>query len=187
VIKEKIDSTESEYDRTRASERLAKLSGGVGIIKVGAASELEVNEKKDRVVDALNATRAALAEGIVPGGGSALLYCSVALSELKGDNFDQDVGIKIIQQAIQQPLKTIASNAGIDGAIIAAKLLTEPINTNNGYNAQTNKFVDMFKEGIIDPAKVVRIALIDAASVAGILTTTNCLITEEQVKEKNEL
>lgn len=187
LIKEKIDTSDSEYDRTRASERLAKLSGGVGIIKVGGASELEVNEKKDRVVDALNATRAALAEGIVPGGGSALLYCSQALSELKGDNFDQDVGIKIIQQAIQVPLKTIASNAGIDGAIIAAKLLSEPINKNFGYNAQTGKFVDMFQEGIIDPTKVVRIALIDAASVAGILTTTNCLITEEPEKEKAEL
>jgi len=183
-IQQKINSSDSEYERQKASERLAKLSGGVGIIKVGGASEIEVNEKKDRVVDSLNATRAALAEGIVPGGGSALLYCSLALSNLRGDNFDQEVGIKIIQQAVQVPLKTIASNAGIDGSIIASKLLTEPINKNFGYNAQTNKFVDMFADGIIDPTKVVRIALIDAASVAGILTTTNCLITEEQPKEK---
>jgi len=184
IIQQKIDTTDSEYDRQKSSERLAKISGGVGIIKVGGSSEIEVNEKKDRVVDSLNATRAALSEGIVPGGGSALLYCSLALEDLKGDNFDQEVGIKIIQQAIKVPLKTIASNAGIDGAIIAAKLLTEPINKNFGYNAQTNKFVDMFEDGIIDPTKVVRIALIDAASVAGILTTTNCLITEEPPKEK---
>jgi len=183
-IQQKLNSTDGEYERTKLSERLAKLSGGVGIIKVGGGSEIEVNEKKDRVVDSLNATRAALAEGIVPGGGCALLYCSLALSDLKGDNFDQEVGIKIIQQAIQVPLKTIASNAGIDGSIIAAKLLTEPTNINFGYNAQTNKFVDMFEDGIIDPTKVVRIALIDAASVAGILTTTNCLITEEPPKEK---
>jgi len=187
IIKEKINTTDSEYEKTRASERLAKLSGGVGIIKVGGVSEIEVNEKKDRVVDSLNATRAALAEGIVPGGGSALLYCSLALEDFKGDNFDQDVGIKIVQQAIQVPFKTIVSNAGIDGAVIASKLLTEPINKNNGYNAQTNKFVNMFEEGIIDPTKVVRIALHAAASVAGILTTTNCLITEEKFPNEKEL
>jgi chaperonin GroEL len=185
IIQEKISSTDSEYDRQRASERLAKLSGGVGIIKVGGASELEVNEKKDRIVDALNATRAALEEGIVPGGGSALLYCGETLKDVRGDNFDQDVGIQIIRTAIQAPIKTIASNAGIDGAIIVGKLLTDPINKNMGYNAQTGKFVDMLKEGIIDPTKVVRIALIDAASVASILTTTNCLITEEPEKEKD--
>jgi len=186
LIRDKITSSDSDYTRDKAKDRLAKLSGGVAIIKVGGASEVEVNEKKDRVNDALNATRAAVEEGIVTGGGAALLYCSIALNDLKGDNFDQGIGIKILQKAIQMPIKQIASNAGVEGAVIVSRLL-EPhdgkINTNLGYNAQTGKFVDMFEEGIIDPTKVVRTALVDAASVAGIMVTTQCLVTEEEKDE----
>uniref|UniRef100_A0A6B2L0U5 Uncharacterized protein n=1 Tax=Arcella intermedia TaxID=1963864 RepID=A0A6B2L0U5_9EUKA len=187
IIRATVERSDSQYDKDRAKDRLAKLAGGVAQIKVGGASEVEVNEKKDRVVDALNATKAAVAEGIVPGGGSALLYCSLALNDLKGDNFDQDVGIKIIQKAILAPIKTIAANAGVDGSIVVSKLLDPPsgkVDRNMGYNAQTGKFVDMFQEGIIDPTKVVRVALVDASSVAGLLTTTQCLVTDELEKDK---
>jgi len=189
LIREKIASASGEYDRDRAKERLAKLSGGVAQIKVGGASEVEVNEKKDRVIDALNATRAAVEEGIVPGGGAALLYCSLALNDLIATttNFDQRVGVEIVQKAILMPAKTIAINAGLEGAVVVARLMDPPdgkINKNLGYNAQTGKFVDMFADGIIDPTKVVRTALVDAASVAGLLTTTQCVVSEE-VKDKN--
>eukprot|EP01125_Pyxidicula_operculata_P012526 TRINITY_DN4116_c0_g1_i1.p1 TRINITY_DN4116_c0_g1~~TRINITY_DN4116_c0_g1_i1.p1 ORF type:complete len:560 (-),score=207.50 TRINITY_DN4116_c0_g1_i1:136-1815(-) len=185
-IRQKIASTTSTYEKEKATERLAKLVGGVAQIKVGGASEVEVGEKKDRVEDALNATRAAVEEGIVPGGGSALLYASLALNDLKGDNFDQNVGIQILKKAIQQPAKQIALNAGVEGAIIVSKLL-EPasgkINKNMGYNAQSGVFVDMFEAGIIDPTKVVKTALIDAASVSGLLVTTQAIVTEEEEKE----
>jgi len=183
MIRDKIASTTSEYEKEKAQERLAKLSGGVAQIKVGGASEVEVNEKKDRVVDALNATRAAISEGIVPGGGAALLYASLALEKIQGDNFDQNVGIKILKRAILQPARQIADNAGVEGAVIVSRLL-EPhdgkINKNLGYNAQTGQFVDMYAAGILDPTKVVRTALIDAASVAGLMTTSQCLITDEE-------
>lgn len=143
MIRDKISSTDSEYEKEKAQERLAKLSGGVAQIKVGGASEVEVNEKKDRVVDALNATRAAVAEGIVPGGGAALLYASLALDKLKGDNFDQDVGIKILKRAIQQPARQIADNAGVEGAVIVSRLLDPQfgtVNRNFGYNALVGTF-----------------------------------------------
>jgi len=191
IIRKQIASASGEYDRDRAKDRLAKLVGGVAQIKVGGASEVEVNEKKDRVIDALNATRAAVEEGIVPGGGAALLYCSVALNDLikETENFDQRVGIEIVQKAIQMPAKTIASNAGVDGAVVVSRLLDPPdgkINKNFGYNAQTGVFVDMFEDGIIDPTKVVRTALVDAASVAGLLTTTQAMVTEEKEKVKEK-
>jgi len=185
-LKEIISTSDSSYEKDKAQERLAKLRGGIAQIKVGGGSDVEVNEKKDRVVDALNATNAAIEQGIVTGGGVALLYASSKLSQLKGENFDQNVGIGIVQRALTRPCRQIAENAGKEGAVIVARLLDPPsgvINTNMGYNAQTDQYVDMFAAGIIDPTKVVRTALIDAASVAGLMITTECLVTDEPEKE----
>ena len=181
-IRQEISQTTSDYDREKLQERLGKLSGGVAVIKVGGASEVEVKERKDRIDDALHATRAAVREGIVAGGGAALLYATKALSKVKGENQDQNVGIDIIRKALQAPLRQIAENAGVDGAIIAGKLL-ESKDFNYGYNAQTNEFVDMLKTGIVDPTEVVRTALQDAASVGGLLITTEAMVTEIPEKE----
>jgi chaperonin GroEL len=180
-IRAQIDDTTSEYDKEKLAERLAKLAGGVAVIKVGGASEVEVKERKDRVDDAMHATRAAVEEGIVAGGGVALLYAIKALDKLEFENNDQKVGIDIIRRALQAPVRQIAENAGVDGAVIAGKLL-EQKNTNWGYNAQTGEFTDLVKDGVIDPAKVVRCALQDAASVAGLLITTEAMIADRPDK-----
>ena len=177
-IRAQIEETSSDYDREKLQERLAKLAGGVAVIRVGGATEVEVKERKDRVEDAMNATRAAVEEGVVPGGGTALLYASSALKNLKPENDDQRVGIEIVRRAIQSPAKQIAENAGADGAVVAGKML-EQKDKNFGFDAQTGSYVDMIKAGIIDPAKVVRIALQDAASVAGLLITTEAMVAEK--------
>jgi chaperonin GroEL len=181
-IKAQIEETTSDYDREKLQERLAKLSGGVAVIRVGGATEVEVKERKDRVDDAMHATRAAVEEGILPGGGVALLYAGRVLENLKGKNRDQQVGIEIVRKALQMPTRQIAENAGADGAIVVGKLL-EQKNASWGYNAQTGEFVDMLKDGIIDPAKVVRLALQDASSVAGLLVTTEAMVAEKPEKK----
>ncbi|MEA1618524.1 chaperonin GroEL [Erythrobacter sp. T5W1-R] len=176
-IRTQIDNTTSDYDREKLQERLAKLAGGVAVIKVGGATEVEVKERKDRVDDALHATRAAVEEGIVPGGGTALLYATKALEGLKGANEDQTRGIDIIRKAITAPIKQIAQNAGHDGAVVAGNLLRENDET-QGFNAATDTYENLVKAGVIDPTKVVRTALQDAASVAGLLITTEAAIVE---------
>lgn len=176
-IRKQIEDTSSDYDKEKLQERLAKLSGGVAVLRVGGITEVEVKERKDRVDDALHATRAAVEEGIVAGGGVALLYAAKCLDKLKGDNEDQKVGIKIIQTALQAPIRQICANSGEEGAVIVGKLL-EQEDTNYGFDAQKGDFTDMVKAGIIDPAKVVRTALQDAASVAGLLITTEAVITD---------
>lgn len=181
-IRKEIAATTSDYDREKLQERLGKLSGGVAVIKVGGASEVEVKERKDRIDDALHATRAAVREGIVAGGGAALIYATKALENVKTDNQDQNVGIDIIRKALQAPLRQIAENAGVDGAVVAGKLL-ESKDTNFGYDAQNNAYVDMLKAGIVDPTEVVRTALQDAASVGGLLITTEAMVTEIPEKE----
>ena len=181
-IRKEIEQTTSDYDREKLQERLGKLSGGVAVIKVGGASEVEVKERKDRIDDALHATRAAVREGIVAGGGAALLYATKALANLKTENQDQNVGIDIIRKALQAPIRQIAENAGVDGAVIAGKLL-EGKDYNYGYNAQSGEFADMLKTGIVDPTEVVRTALQDAASVGGLLITTEAMVTEIPEKE----
>merc|ERR1712039_765728 len=164
--------------KDKMKERLAKLSGGVAVIKVGGASEVEVNEVKDRLNDALNATKAALEEGIVPGGGTALLYATKKLEGLKVDNFDQQVGVDTIKAALKMPCVQIAENAGAEGAVVV-QTLYKANNLSMGFNAASGEHVDMIKAGIIDPTKVVRTALADAASVASLMTTTECIIAEE--------
>jgi len=181
-IKAQIEETTSDYDREKLQERLAKLAGGVAVIKVGGGSEVEVKERKDRVDDALHATRAAVEEGIVAGGGVALLHSIKALNDLKPANEDQKVGIEIIRRALQAPVRQIAENAGADGAVVAGKIL-ESKDSNFGYDAQKGEYVDMIKAGIIDPTKVVRYALQDAASVAGLVITTEALIAEKPEKK----
>ena len=181
-IRKQIEETSSDYDREKLQERLAKISGGVAVIKVGGASEVEVKEKKDRIDDALHATRAAVKEGVVAGGGVALLYSHKALEALSPANQDQRVGIDIIRKAIQAPIRQIAENAGVDGAVVAGKLM-ESTDTNFGYNAQSGEYTDMIKAGIVDPTEVVRTALQDAASVAGLLNTTESMATEAPQKE----
>lgn len=181
-IRKQIEETSSDYDREKLQERLAKISGGVAVIKVGGASEVEVKEKKDRIDDALHATRAAVKEGVVAGGGVALLYSHKALESLSPANQDQRVGIDIIRKAIQAPIRQIAENAGVDGAVVAGKLM-ESTDTNFGYNAQSGEYTDMIKAGIVDPTEVVRTALQDAASVAGLLITTESMVTEAPQKE----
>jgi chaperonin GroEL len=176
-IRSQIEQTTSDYDREKLQERLAKLSGGVAIIHVGGATEIEVKERKDRVEDALNATRAAVEEGVVPGGGAALLYASKALEKLKPLNDEQRVGIEIIRRALQSPIRQIVSNAGGDGSIVVGKLL-EKGDQNTGYDAQNDKYVDMFASGIIDPTKVVRTALQDAASIASLVITTEAMVAD---------
>jgi chaperonin GroEL len=180
-LKAQIEETTSDYDREKLQERLAKLAGGVAVIKVGGGSEVEVKERKDRVDDALHATRAAVEEGIVPGGGVALLYSIRALTGLKSANGEQKVGIDIIRRILQGPCRQIAENAGDDGAVITGKLL-EQKNDNYGYNAQTGEFEDLVKAGIIDPTKVMRMALQNAASVAGLLITTEAMVAEKPEK-----
>ncbi|MBN9497565.1 MAG: chaperonin GroEL [Alphaproteobacteria bacterium] len=182
-IKAQVEETTSDYDREKLQERLAKLAGGVAVIRVGGATEVEVKERKDRVDDAMHATKAAVEEGIVTGGGSALLYATRALEGLKGANHDQQVGIDIIRKALQAPARQIALNAGADGSLIVGKLL-EGKNEKIGFNAQSGEYVDMIKEGIIDPTKVVRLALQDASSVAGLLITTEAMVAERPKKEE---
>ncbi|WP_225207429.1 chaperonin GroEL [Novosphingobium huizhouense] len=177
-IRAQIEVTTSDYDREKLQERLAKLAGGVAVIKVGGATEVEVKERKDRVDDALHATRAAVEEGIVPGGGTALLYATKALEGLKGANDDQTKGIDIVRRAIQAPLRQIASNAGHDGAVVAGNLLREN-DENQGFNAATDTYENLKAAGVIDPTKVVRTALQDAASVSGLLITTEAAISEK--------
>ncbi|QGN55753.1 chaperonin GroEL [Novosphingobium sp. Gsoil 351] len=177
AIRQQIENTTSDYDKEKLQERLAKLAGGVAIIKVGGASETEVKERKDRVDDALHATRAAVEEGIVPGGGTALLYASQALNNLTGANDDQTRGIDIVRRALQAPLRQIAQNAGHDGAVVVGNLLREGDQT-MGFNAQTDTYENLIVSGVIDPTKVVRSALQDAASVAGLLITTEAAISD---------
>ena len=181
-IKAQIEETTSDYDKEKLQERLAKLAGGVAVIRVGGATEVEVKEKKDRVDDALNATRAAVEEGFLPGGGVPLLRAVHALASLKPENEDQKAGINIVRRAIQAPCRIIATNAGEDGAVVAGKIL-EKKDYNWGYNAQTGEYVDLVAAGVIDPVKVVRIALQDAASVAGLLITTEAMIAEKPKKD----
>ena len=180
-IRAQIEDTTSDYDRDKLQERLAKLAGGVAVVRVGGSTEVEVKEKKDRVDDALNATRAAVEEGIVPGGGVALLKASKVLEGLKGDNDDQDAGIAIVRRALQAPIRQIAENAGVEGSIVVGKVL-ENSSATFGFNAQTEAYVDMISAGIIDPAKVVRTALQDAASVAGLMITTEAAIVDAPKK-----
>jgi chaperonin GroEL len=175
-IKAQIEETTSDYDKEKLQERLAKLAGGVAVIKVGGSTEVEVKERKDRVDDALNATRAAVEEGIVPGGGVALLRASNAMT-VKGANADQDAGIAIVRRALQEPVRTIANNAGAEGSVVVGKIL-ENSSITFGYNAATGEYGDMITMGVIDPVKVVRTALQDAASVASLLITTEALIVE---------
>ncbi len=181
-IRAQIEETTSDYDREKLQERLAKLAGGVAVIKVGAATEVEVKERKDLVEDALNATRAAVEEGIVPGGGTALLYATKVLDKVQVENEDQRVGVNIVRRALEAPVRQIAENAGLDGAVVAGKLL-DGKDVKRGFDAQSETYVDMFKAGIIDPAKVVRIALQDAASVAGLLITTEAMVAEKPEKK----
>jgi chaperonin GroEL len=176
-IRAQAEETTSDYDREKLQERLAKLAGGVAVIKVGGATEVEVKERKDRVDDAMHATRAAVEEGIVPGGGAALVKAMRVLDKLAGDNDDQNVGINIVRRAIQAPARQIADNAGADGAVIVGKLVEDKSDT-NGYNAQTGKFENLIKAGVIDPTKVVRSAIQNAASVAGLLITTEAMVSE---------
>ncbi|ACM03658.1 60 kDa chaperonin 2 [Cereibacter sphaeroides KD131] len=177
-IRNQIEDTTSAYDKEKLQERLARLAGGVAVIRVGGATEIEVKERRDRVEDALNATRAAVQEGVVPGGGAALIHAGKALAGLKGDNPDQDAGIKIIRRAIQAPLRQIADNAGIDGSVVAGKVI-ENDSATFGFDAQLETYGDMLQAGIIDPTKVVRIALEDAASIAGLLITTEVIIAHK--------
>jgi chaperonin GroEL len=181
LIRSSIETTKSDYEKEKLQERLAKLSGGVAVIKVGGASEVEVNEKKDRVVDALNATRAAVEEGIVPGGGKALLHCSTLLDDVanKTDNMDQRIGVEIIQRALRAPISTIAMNAGEEGAVIVGELIKEGVAVELGFDAQNGIYTDMFEAGIIDPTKVTRTGIVDAASVAGLLTTSEAMIVDK--------
>ncbi|XP_059652342.1 chaperonin CPN60-2, mitochondrial [Cornus florida] len=176
-IRSAIESSTTDYDKEKLKERLAKISGGVAVLKIGGASETEVSEKKDRVTDALNATKAAVEEGIIPGGGVALLYAARELERLSTANFDQKIGVQIIQNAIKTPVRTIAANAGVEGAVVVGKLL-EQDNPDLGYDAAKGEYVDMFKAGIIDPLKVIRTALVDAASVSSLMTTTEAVVVE---------
>jgi len=176
-IKAQIEETTSDYDREKLQERLAKLAGGVAVIKVGGATEVEVKERKDRVEDALNATRAAVEEGIVPGGGVALLRAKKAIGKLTNSNPDVQAGINIVLKAVEQPLRQIAENSGVEGSIVVNKVLENKSET-YGFDAQTEDYVDMYEKGIVDPAKVVRAALQDAASVAGLLVTTEAMVAE---------
>ncbi len=177
-IRALIEDTTSDYDKEKLQERLAKLAGGVAVIKVGGATEIEVKERKDRVDDALNATRAAVEEGVVPGGGVALVHAGKVLEGLKGDNADQAAGIAIIRKALQAPLRQIAENAGVDGSVVAGKIVENSSKT-FGYDAQSEQYGDMLKAGVIDPTKVVRIALEYAASVAGLLITTEAMVADK--------
>jgi chaperonin GroEL len=181
-IRTQIEETSSDYDREKLQERVAKLAGGVAVIKVGGMTEVEVKERKDRVDDALNATRAAVQEGVIVGGGVALVQAGKALEGLEGANADQNAGITIVRKAIEAPLRQIAENAGVDGAVVAGKV-RESEDVTFGFNAQTEEYGDMFSFGVIDPAKVVRTALEDAASVAGLLITTEAMVADLPAKD----
>lgn len=183
-MRQQIKESTSDYDKEKLQERLAKLVGGVAVLKVGGATEVEVKERKDRVDDALHATRAAVEEGVVSGGGTTLFYAAKTLEDIKGANEDQQSGINIVKRALQAPLRQIAENAGVDGAIVVGKL-DEAKSTSMGFNAQNMEYVDMFKAGIIDPTKVVRTALQDAASVASLIITTEALITADPAAKED--
>jgi chaperonin GroEL len=180
-IRAQIEETTSDYDKEKLQERLAKLAGGIAVIRVGGATEIEVKERKDRVDDALNATRAAVQEGVVPGGGVALVHAGRVLATLKGENSDQDAGIKIVRRAIQAPLRQIAENAGVDGSVVVGKVI-ENDSPSFGFDAQAEEYGDMLKAGVIDPTKVVRIALENAASIAGLLITTEAMVAQKPEK-----
>jgi chaperonin GroEL len=177
-IRKQIEETTSDYDREKLQERLAKLAGGVAVIRVGGATETEVKERKDRVDDAVNATRAAVEEGIVAGGGVALLHATRALDRLAAVNADQKVGVDIVRRALEWPVREIAENAGVDGSVVVGKL-RENNDTNVGYDAQVGAYLDMFEAGIIDPTKVMRLALQDAASIAGLMITTEVVVVPQ--------
>jgi chaperonin GroEL len=177
-IKSQIEASTSDYDKEKLQERLAKLSGGVAVIYVGAASEMELKEKKDRVDDALSATRAAVEEGIIPGGGVGYIRAISVLEDLKGDNEDETTGIAIIKRAIEEPLRQIVENAGIEGSVIVQKV--KEGKADYGYNARTNQFENLYESGVIDPTKVARVAIENAASIAGMFLTTECVIVEEE-------
>ena len=181
-IKAQIEETTSDYDREKLQERLAKLAGGVAVIRVGGSTEIEVKEKKDRVDDAMHATKAAVEEGIVPGGGVALLRAKAAVAKLKNDNPDVQAGINIVLKALEAPIRQIAENSGVEGSIVVGRI-TDNKSQTFGFNAQTEEYVDMLQAGIVDPAKVVRAALQDAASVAGLLITTEAMVAEAPKKE----
>jgi chaperonin GroEL len=181
-IRNQIEETSSDYDREKLQERVAKLAGGVAVIRVGGMTEVEVKERKDRVDDALNATRAAVQEGVVVGGGVALVQAANALAGVTGENSDQDAGITIVRKAIEAPLRQIAENAGVDGAVVAGKI-RESDDATFGFNAQTEEYGDLFAFGVIDPAKVVRTAMEDAASIAGLLITTEAMVADKPAKE----
>ena len=181
-INAQVEVTTSDYDREKLQERLAKLSGGVAVLRVGGATEVEVKERKDRVEDAMNATRAAVEEGILPGGGTALLYATQVLDGMEGENADQTAGVAIVRRALQAPLRQIASNAGVEGSIIVGKLL-EGGNESQGFNAQKEEYCDMIATGIVDPTKVVRTALTDASSVAALLITTEAMVSDAPAKD----
>jgi chaperonin GroEL len=176
-IKAQIEETTSDYDKEKLQERLAKLAGGVAVIRVGGATEIEVKEKKDRVEDALNATRAAVEEGVVPGGGTALLRAKKAIGRMHNENPDVQAGINIVMKALEAPARQIAENSGVEGSIVVGKILENKSET-FGFDAQNEEYVDLIEKGIIDPAKVVRAALQDAASVAGLLITTEAMVAE---------
>ena len=180
-IKSQIETTTSDYDREKLQERLAKLAGGGAVLHVGAPSEVEMKEKKDRVDDALSATRAAIAEGIIPGGGVAYIRCLDALAGLKGDNDDEQTGIAIVERAIEEPLRQISANAGVEGAVVVQKVREG--SGDFGYNARADRYENLMAAGVIDPAKVARVALENAASIAGMFLTTECVIAEK--KEEN--
>ena len=177
-IKAQIAQTTSDYDREKLQERLAKLAGGVAVLHVGAPSEVEMKEKKDRVDDALSATRAAIAEGIVPGGGVAYIRCLECLKDLKGENDDEQTGIAIVERAIEEPLRQIAANAGVEGAVVVQKVREG--SGDYGYNARADRYENLMATGVIDPAKVTRVALENAASIAGMFLTTECVIAEKK-------
>jgi chaperonin GroEL len=181
-IRRQIEETTSDYDREKLQERLAKLAGGVAVINVGAATETEMKEKKARVEDALHATRAAVEEGIVPGGGVALLRCAAAIEAVKGDNEDEQIGIQIIKRAIEYPTRALAANAGVEGSVVVMEVKRRK--GNEGYNVGTGVYEDLVKAGVVDPKKVTRTALQNAASIAGLLLTTECLVTEIPEKDK---
>jgi chaperonin GroEL len=181
LIRKQIDDTKSDYDREKLQERLAKLAGGVAVINVGAATEVEMKQKKALVEDALHATRAAVEEGVVPGGGVALIRCLPALDKTKVEG-DEQIGVNIVRRALEEPIRQLTANAGVDGSIVVAKI--KEGKGNFGFNCETMEYVDMFEEGIIDPTKVTRTALQNAASVSGLMITTECAIVELPEKEK---
>jgi chaperonin GroEL len=180
-LRRQIEETTSDYDKEKLQERLAKLAGGVAVINVGAATETEMKEKKARVEDALHATRAAVEEGIVPGGGVALIRCLSVLEGLKLQDEDEQIGVNIVKRAIEEPTRVLASNAGVEGSIVVQEVKRRK--SNEGYNVATNEYEDLVKAGVVDPTKVTRAALQNAASIAGLLLTTECLITEVPKKE----